>query len=345
MAWIESHTTLREHPKRKRLSRLLGIKARETIGLLHILWWWVLDFAPEGDLSAYSDEDIADSIDWEGDAGQLVAALTQAGFMDADRQVHDWDEFAEKWIARRRANAERMRLARAGRNGTVHSKGSTHVQSTLDARAPQNVESVGLPDQPDQPTYEHQPDQPVNPTQTLPLRGKGSAGAGPISRDVVDRLSSLPPDLGAASFQAAAEVALSEIGFACEREVAVDERGDGHAGRVDLVAERGEERLAIEFDRASPRAKSIKKLSQVSDALRVVVLREPFSRPLPPGLDAVIGGGSRPGRPSPPAARPSRSPPRNGRANVPTDPTAYTSGEYGRLASQQMAAKLAKSEG
>lgn len=177
MAWIESHTTLREHPKRKRLSRLLAINARETIGLLHILWWWVLDFAPEGDLSAYSDEDIADSIDWEGDAGHLVAALTQAGFMDEDRQVHDWDEFAEKWIARRRANAERMRLARAGRNANGHSKGSAHVQNTSDARAPQNAESVGLPDQPtnrtNQPDLTNQPDQPTGTSPQPPPLAEG----------------------------------------------------------------------------------------------------------------------------------------------------------------------------
>jgi hypothetical protein len=156
MAWIESHTTLREHPKTKRLCRLLGINRREAIGLLHILWWWVLDFAPEGDLSDFSDEDIADSIDWEHDAQLLVAGLTQAGFMDEDRRVHDWDEFAEKWIARRRANAERMRLARAGRNGTADSKGSPHVRDTSGARAAQKSKSVGLPDQPDQP---YQPDQ------------------------------------------------------------------------------------------------------------------------------------------------------------------------------------------
>lgn len=170
MAWIESHTTLREHPKTKRLCRLLGINRREAIGLLHILWWWALDFAPEGDLSDLSDEDIADSIDWEGDAGQLMAALTEAGFIDGDRQIHDWDEFAEKWIARRRANAERMRLARASRKGD-DSKGSQHVQSTFDARALQKSKSVGLPDQPDQPT-----NRTVTPPPTpYPASGEGDA--------------------------------------------------------------------------------------------------------------------------------------------------------------------------
>ena len=167
-AWIESHTTLREHPKRKRLSRLLGINVRETVGLLHILWWWVLDFAPEGDLSGFSrDEDVADSIDWEGDAYQLMAALEQDGFVDRDRQIHDWDEFAEKWIKARRANADRMKLARARRNGSADSGRPAHVQDTCDARAPQKSEKCGATRQPTkQTTRPHrrreQPDRPTD---------------------------------------------------------------------------------------------------------------------------------------------------------------------------------------
>lgn len=112
MAWIESHQELRDHPKRKRLSRLLGISRRETIGLLHEVWWWAYDYATEGDLSDFTDEDIADAVDWESDPGALVAALTEAGFINADRQIHDWDDFAQKWIERRRADRERKRAKR-----------------------------------------------------------------------------------------------------------------------------------------------------------------------------------------------------------------------------------------
>jgi hypothetical protein len=112
MAWIESHQELRDHPKRKRLSRILDISRRETIGLLHELWWWAYDYAPEGDLSAFTDEDIADAIDWERDPGALVEALVEAGFINADRQIHDWEDFAQKWIDRRQADKERKRAKR-----------------------------------------------------------------------------------------------------------------------------------------------------------------------------------------------------------------------------------------
>jgi hypothetical protein len=201
VSWLESHTTLREHPKRKRLSRILGMSMYETIGLLHVWWWWVLDFAPEGDLSGFSDEDIADAVDFADDAHALVAALTRAGFLDADRRVHDWDEFAEKWIARRAANRERMRLARAARNGP-RSSAFTHVSGTSGARAPQKSKSVGLPDQPTGPTYQPTgPDQPTPPPlPPSPQAGKGGGAKTRGRRGVrgEDRLDTQPGDAAAA---------------------------------------------------------------------------------------------------------------------------------------------------
>jgi hypothetical protein len=113
VAWIESHQELRDHPKRKHLSRLLGISRRETIGVLHELWWWAYDYAPEGDLSEFTDEDIADAVDWERDPGEFVAALVQSKFIDQDRCLHDWEDFAQKWIERRQADKERKRAKRS----------------------------------------------------------------------------------------------------------------------------------------------------------------------------------------------------------------------------------------
>jgi hypothetical protein len=149
MAWIESHQTLREHPKTKRLCRLLSINRREAVGLLQFLWWWALDFAPEGDLVGVADEDIADAVDWGGDAGRFVDALTQAGFVDEGRQIHDWDEYAEKWIARRRANAERMRVARATRKSSTSDVRGDDVQDTCVARAGATGPDRTGPDLPD----------------------------------------------------------------------------------------------------------------------------------------------------------------------------------------------------
>lgn len=112
MAWIESHQELREHPKTKRLCRLLALPRPMVVGYLHFLWWWAYDYAADGDLSAFTDEDIADALDWEGDPGALVSALIHSGFVTEDRRLHDWEDFAQKWIERRQADRERKRARR-----------------------------------------------------------------------------------------------------------------------------------------------------------------------------------------------------------------------------------------
>lgn len=112
MAWIESHQELREHPKTKRLCRLLALPRPMVVGYLHFLWWWAYDYAAEGDLSVFSDEDIADAVDWEGEASAFVQALVQSGFIDENRRLHDWEDFAQKWIDRRKADRERKRAQR-----------------------------------------------------------------------------------------------------------------------------------------------------------------------------------------------------------------------------------------
>lgn len=139
MAWIESHQTLRDHPKTKRLCRLLELPRPMVVGYLHLLWWWALDYAPTGDLSSFGDDDIADAIDWPGDPTALVSALIESGFVDADRMIHDWGDYAGRLIERRRANADRMREARAHRSARTEDTRAGHVQRTHSAR-------VQLPD-------------------------------------------------------------------------------------------------------------------------------------------------------------------------------------------------------
>lgn len=117
-AWIESHSALREHPKLKRLARLLGIERPAAVGYLHYLWWWAMDYAPDGDLSRYTAEDVADALDWPGDSEALIDALRESGFLDGNH-LHDWADYGEKLFRRRQYNAARMRAARAAESTDV----------------------------------------------------------------------------------------------------------------------------------------------------------------------------------------------------------------------------------
>lgn len=130
--WIESHQSLRNHPKVKKAARLADINEFEMIGRLHCLWWWALDYAPDGDVTKYSADDIESAVDWNGTPGAFYNALLQCGFnghcgllecIGDTTVIHDWQEYGGRLLEKREANRERMREKRA-----------THVQSTTIAR-------------------------------------------------------------------------------------------------------------------------------------------------------------------------------------------------------------------
>ena len=120
--WIESHQSLRSHPKVKKAARLAGINEFEMIGRLHCLWWWALDYAPDGNLTNYTNDDIEDAVDWTGQRGLFAQALIDCGFnghgglidvTQDSRVIHDWYDYGGKLLERRETNKERMRESRA----------------------------------------------------------------------------------------------------------------------------------------------------------------------------------------------------------------------------------------
>ena len=109
--WIPSHQDLARHPKTRKAARRADVSLPTMIGHLHLLWYWALDLAPDGDLSKFDDEDLADAAMWEGDPETFVAALIdcgpgdQDGFLDPDHRLHDWDQYGGKY--RKRVEAGR----------------------------------------------------------------------------------------------------------------------------------------------------------------------------------------------------------------------------------------------
>lgn len=122
MAWIESHQELRHHYKTKRLARELKVTVAAAIGHLHCLWWWAIDFAPDGDLSKFDDYEIADAIGYEGkDPAKAKAALISSGFLDNNSDgaitIHDWYDYSgqlgDKRIESRKKERDRKAEYRA----------------------------------------------------------------------------------------------------------------------------------------------------------------------------------------------------------------------------------------
>lgn len=159
-AWIESHQTLRDHPRKDALTEALfagtvpdDVADFATVGLLHHLWWWALDYARYGDLSSFTDRQIAKGCRWAGTPSVLIDALTRAGFLTEDRMIHDWYDYAGKLIERREKNRERMRQARSDAPREACNARAQHSVDTCEATRPnQTIPTKQNQDQ------EHAPD-------------------------------------------------------------------------------------------------------------------------------------------------------------------------------------------
>lgn len=121
MAWIRSEQSLVGHPKTKRAARALGVPVPMMVGHLHCLWYWALDYAGDGSLEGFEAWEIAEAAGYEGEPEQFIAALVNcgndgAGFLEESGDmlvIHDWYDYAGRYIEQREANAERMRKKRA----------------------------------------------------------------------------------------------------------------------------------------------------------------------------------------------------------------------------------------
>ncbi len=165
MAWIESHQTLREHPKTYALMEALGLPKPAVLGHLHLLWWWCVDYAPDGRFQADAVRQVARAADYLGEAGKFVGALVAAGFLDArgdHLEVHDWEHFqyhyrlmVERNERNREQAKERMRKKRAKNNGSQDvTRNKNERYAPVTECSPRTVPT----NQPNQPTV---PDQPT----------------------------------------------------------------------------------------------------------------------------------------------------------------------------------------
>lgn len=90
----------------------LEISEPRMIGHLHLLWWWALAYADDGDLSGFTVKEIERGARWDGPLGDLVAALESVGFIVEGRQLNDWWDYAGKLVERRQKDRERKQEAR-----------------------------------------------------------------------------------------------------------------------------------------------------------------------------------------------------------------------------------------
>lgn len=135
------------------------------IGHLHCLWWWAFDYAPDGNVSHFDDADLALAAEWEGEPAAFVAALTgcgagnRAGFV-SDGSLHDWDQYAGKYIEQRQRDADRKRVRRTAPDVPGMSGGrDADVRVAADVEEIEEIEEiVTVADAPVKPRKRRLPD-------------------------------------------------------------------------------------------------------------------------------------------------------------------------------------------
>ncbi len=110
MLWIESHVTLGRHPKLRNLARELRLRPAYATGHLHLLWHAALEVSEDGDLSSWPDELIAEAADYPGDAPQFVRLLQKHRWLEDNKLLHDWLDYAGKYLISKYSSKKRERL-------------------------------------------------------------------------------------------------------------------------------------------------------------------------------------------------------------------------------------------
>lgn len=127
--WIKVHSNLLSHPKTSRLADILKLSSRAAspdvvaAGMLVSLWTWAIQNAWNGDLSGCSDRTITEAARCRLKPEVFVKALTDAGWLDADRHLHDWEEYTLQLTGmldrQKQKTRERVRRYRNRSNATV----------------------------------------------------------------------------------------------------------------------------------------------------------------------------------------------------------------------------------
>lgn len=97
-----------EHPKMAMLCKALNVPRYAAVGLMESLWHATAKYHRRGNIGAWTNEKIANAIDWRKDPDALIDALVRCGWIDLHPThrlvVHDWsihcDDATKKAVAR-----------------------------------------------------------------------------------------------------------------------------------------------------------------------------------------------------------------------------------------------------
>ncbi len=164
-----------DHPKARDLAARLQLARWQVVGLLESVWHFSAGYARRGDIGRHADQEIANHIDWRGDAAQLVAALVGARWLDRCAchrlRVHDWPDHADQTV---------QRTEEVKRLGFLPCYGAA-IQALPEPSLVPDASFFGSVENASQPSPSPEPaPQPTN-TPPTPLRGEPAAESGEVT--------------------------------------------------------------------------------------------------------------------------------------------------------------------
>ncbi|MHC4616784.1 MAG: hypothetical protein ACYTEQ_03425 [Planctomycetota bacterium] len=137
-----------EHPKMLMLQGKLEVGKCTAVGIMECLWQFTARYAPCGDIGKYANNVIANRLEWEGDADDLINALLDCVWLDPcdDPKIrlicHHWshhsDPAADKYLSDNgliyadgsptRRSRDKSRQVTTSRASHTHTHTQTHTQ-------------------------------------------------------------------------------------------------------------------------------------------------------------------------------------------------------------------------
>lgn len=109
MAWIEFHAGLWNHWKIQRLASKLQIPYAHALGMVSCLWTWTVTNSREGDLSRFTDPEVAAAMRSETPINGIKETLQQCELVDQDGHLHDWKNHGTRLLDQAKQRMEKYR--------------------------------------------------------------------------------------------------------------------------------------------------------------------------------------------------------------------------------------------
>ena len=150
--WVQVYSNLIQHPKTSSLADELGLSSKDVgpniiaAGMMVSLWLWAAQNATSGDLSKCTDRAIAEAAGYKKKPAAFVAALTNSGFLDDGRKLHDWDEYATLLIdmeeQQRQKTKERVQKHRASKKAKCNAEAEPDCNADCNVTQRYNFDAV-----------------------------------------------------------------------------------------------------------------------------------------------------------------------------------------------------------